>query len=315
MKKLTILPIALAAFMIEGCALTTAGVKKGDERNFVRSMDDLSAGRAIKARLSRAHDFDLNKVDVEVAEGIVVLTGSVPTQEDRREAEKIAWSGPNIVQVGNEITLNSKTGLVRSSKDTFLGAAVRSRLIAEKNVKARNVNIETHNGVVYLMGVARDQAELERMAYIASTTDGTKEVISYVKIAGQPVTTNASFASTPSQLASPGYIAPESFGAPTQMPPLDPSIPRLPAPGDIPGDLTAQRDLPPLPMAGAPVDENAPFYRDPNTGERIVLPPGTKTVPYDPGTGTLPGAPKVGESPYYINPSNGEKVQIVWTGG
>ena len=299
MKKLTIVPILLAAFTISGCAVTTAGVKKGDERNFARSVDDLSAGRAIKARLSRAHDFTLKKVDVEVAEGIVVLTGSVPTEKDRIEAERIAWSGPKIVQVGNEILLNSETGLVRSSKDTFLGAAVRSRLIADKSVKARNVNIETHNGIVYLMGVARDKSELERMAYIASTTDGTKEVISYVKIHGQPVTTNAAYSGAPgSSVTGPIYMAPDSFGS-TTLP--DPSIPHLPAPSD----LSAQRDLPTLPTPEAPAPSNEPFYRDPNTGERITLPPGTKTIPYDPNSSA---------APYYINPSNGQKVQIVYTG-
>ena len=34
------------------------------------------------------------------------------------------------------------------------------------------------------LGVARDQAELERVAEIASRTRGARQVISYVKIAG-----------------------------------------------------------------------------------------------------------------------------------
>ncbi len=300
MKNLTIIIAGLAALSSAGCAITTAGVKKGDERNFARSVNDVSAGRAIKSRMTRAYDFDLDKVDVEVAEGIAVLTGSVPTNEDKIEAERIAWSAPHVDKVGNEIQLNSKTGLVRSSKDTVLSTSIKSRLIAEKHVKARNVNIETHNGVVYLMGVARDQAELERITYLASTTKGAKEVISYIKISGQPVISNARYASGPSAISTP-----ESFGsAPLQM---DPNIPRLPAPG--------QRSLPDSLSTTPQLDSGSEsFYRDPHTGERIILPPGTKTIPYDPsGTSSL-GAPKVGDAPYYIDPSNGEKVQIIWTG-
>jgi len=304
---------------ISGCAVTTAGVKKGDERNMARSINDVSAGRAISARMGRAHDFELSKVDVEVAEGIAVLTGSLPTEKDRQEAEKIAWSGPNILQVGNEIHIgDGKRNLIRGTKDSVLGTRIRTRLIAEKNVRARNVNIETYNGKVYLLGVARTTSELERMTYIASTTKGVKEVVSYVKLANQPVTSNASFRPAPS------YAAP-TLGAPAR-PGVDPSIPMLGAPqaGPQSAPQSVQRQLPDFltttpqpsaPGAGAAPAPNAPYFRDPVTGETIVLPPGTKTVPYNPNGSSSPSAPRVGNSPFYINPSNGQKVQIVWTGG
>lgn len=290
---------------LSGCAIGTAGVKKGDERNMARSIDDLSAGRAIKARMSRAYDFELGKVDVEVAEGIAVLTGNVPTAKDRQEAERIAWSAPNVVQVGNELEIGEgNRGLTRSTQDTVLGSKIRTRMITDKSVKARNINIETYDGKVYLLGVARNSAELERAAYIASTTKGVKEVISYIKIADQPAVTQA--ASMPVILNRSG---------------LDPNIPMLGAPTT---PQSAQRQLPdflttapnggalPVPSPSVPsqsmpeVDSNAPFFRDPVTGERIILPPGTKTIPYD---------PNAGGAPYYIDPSNGKKVQIVWTGG
>ena len=77
--------LSFGGLSLSGCALTTAGVKKGDERNFARSLNDVNAARAIKARMRRAEGFDLGGVDVEVAEGIVLLSGNVPTQKDRIE--------------------------------------------------------------------------------------------------------------------------------------------------------------------------------------------------------------------------------------
>ncbi len=274
-----------------------------------RSINDVSAGRAITARMARAYDFDLDKVDVEVAEGIAVLTGYVPTEKDRQEAERIAWSGPNIVQVGNELAIGEGgRSLVRGTKDSVLGTRIRTRMIAEKGVKARNINIETVDGKVYLLGVARNSAELERAAYIASTTKGVREVVSYVKIADQPAgTQGGTSASMPAIPRQPG---------------MDPNIPMLGSAPQI-TPQSAQRQLPdfltqtpngePLAAPSAPAP-NEPFYRDPATGEVIILPPGTKTIPYT-GAPTNPSAPKVGNSPYYIDPSNGKKVQIVWTGG
>ena len=184
MKNLTILPLFVFSLAFSGCAVTTAGVKKGDERNVARSINDVSAERVIKSRMARAYDFNLKGIDVEAREGIVVLTGNAPTQADRIEAERIAWSAQRIDQVGNEIAIEGPQSITRNFKDGLLEKSVRARLTADKYVKARNLNVETHEGKVYLLGVARNQAELERAAQIASETKGAREVISYVTVAG-----------------------------------------------------------------------------------------------------------------------------------
>jgi len=139
MKTLTIILASVSMISLSGCAIATAGVKKGDERNMARSIHDISAGRAISARMARAYDFDLDKVDVEVAEGIAVLTGRVPSEKDRTEAERIAWSGPNIVQVGNEIAIGGKSNIIRGGKDTVLGVLpeIRPSLSARPILPAR----------------------------------------------------------------------------------------------------------------------------------------------------------------------------------
>ncbi len=298
MRMLTIMVISLAAIAVSGCAVTTAGVKPGDERNFVRSLDDVNAGRAIKARMVRAAEFNLSKVDIEVAEGIAVLTGHVPSQEDRIEAERIAWSAPQVLQVGNEVQLDNKTGIIRSTKDTVLSTAVRTRLIAEKSVKSRNINIETHNGVIYLLGVARTPQELERTAYIASTTKGAKEVISYIKMAGAEVQ-SANFVSAAQDETV--RIMPQQRTLPDGL---------STQPGGMSGDYAPpSQPAPPMPGLGDDaLQSGEPYYRDPKTGERIILPPGTKTVPYNPKAAADP-------VPHYVDPATGEKIQIRYVYG
>lgn len=283
MRILTITALSLAAIAVSGCALTTAGVSPGDERNFARSIDDMSAGRAIKARMTRAVDYKLTKVDVEVEQGIVVLTGYAPTETDRTEAERIAWSAPNIVQVGNEISLEKKGGLIRGTKDAVLNSSIRARLTAEKSVKARNVNIEAENGVVYLLGVARTPEELEKIAYIASTTKGTKEVISYITLPE-------------------GYVQTASFDSQRSFSQNPQSFDSTPQRRALPESLSLAPDSESFGV-GAP-ESNEPYYRDPKTGERIYLKPGTKTVPYVPGDG--------GDVPHYIDPDTGTKIPITY---
>ena len=69
MKKLTILLsvslLAGSSLTLGGCAVASAGVKKGDERNFARSLNDVNATRAIKARMGRIEGFKLGGVDTD----------------------------------------------------------------------------------------------------------------------------------------------------------------------------------------------------------------------------------------------------------
>ena len=308
-----------ASLTLSACALTSAGVSPGDERNFSRTLNDESVERLIGARLKRAEGAKFKKVEVEVAQGIALLAGNVDTAEDRVEAERIAWSAPHIVEVGNEIKVGeSLVGFSRGTKDKVLGTSVRRRLITAGDVKARNVNIEAHNGVVYLLGVARTPEELTRITEIASTTNGAREVVSYITVHdGAVPAAPQNFAALP-QGAIPQSSFPQASLPQTSLPQT--SIPQtsLPLAGaplagvsgqravpsflsdtpQIPSQISPQAALPALPPAAsaAPVDPLAPFYRDAITGERIELDPNTQTIPFRPTNG-LPGGGLTGALP------------------
>ncbi len=306
----------------------TAGVNKNDERSMARSINDVSAGRAIRARMYRAEGFNLRGVDIDVAEGIVLLSGNVPRTEDRIEAERIAWSADRILQVGNEITIQTHQGTVDNLKDGMLNQSIRARLIATKAVKARNFGIEVQNGTVFLTGMARTPDELALAAHIASTTRGTKEVISYARVFGDNTAqyaTGPGYKGEPSEMASTNVPAPRStleYTAPLSVAPQAPSTTLL--------DHDA-------------IDSGEPYYLDPQTGERVEIPKGVTPIPYIPDTGpgslgvgatpapaTLPsdeylGANRIGNpgeavsiiesAPYMLDPATGEMVPVKYIDG
>ncbi|MGB3457467.1 MAG: BON domain-containing protein [Litorimonas sp.] len=262
-----LLPL-LASTLLAGCAVASAGLQRGDERTFVGSINDVSAGRAVEARLKRAHDYELSGVDVEVAERVVLLSGSVPRQEDRIEAARIAWSAPGIEQVGNEIMVGGKQRLVRNTKDGLLEKSVRTRLAVDKYVKGRNYNVETHEGVVYLLGVARDPRELDRAARIAAMTRGTREVVSYVRLANEDLVSGTG---PVYQRDLPDFVTqaplPDAdradVPAPMRQAPLGESVP-----------YTAPRTTAPYALGESvtPSDPDAaPYYIDPQTGRQIQV--------------------------------------------
>jgi hypothetical protein len=128
------------------------------------------------------------EVDVAVVDRFVLLSGRVASQEDRKEAERIAWSVGSVDEVANEVNVGYRN-LGRDVNDAWITEQIRLRLIADNDIKGTNFNIQVHGGAVYLLGLARTEDELRRAAEHASVVNGVKKVVSYVKMrqrAGSP---------------------------------------------------------------------------------------------------------------------------------
>ena len=167
--------IALLATGLGGCAVV-------QEKTFGESLDEASASSQIKARLLSKGGGRFKQVDVEVTSRLVLLTGRVDNEEDKVAADQIAWSVRTIDEVANEIEVIPKTKILENLNDEWITAKLRSRLVGDAEIKSVNYNIETFNGVVYLLGYARNQTELKRTAEHASLIKGVKRVVSYVKM-------------------------------------------------------------------------------------------------------------------------------------
>ena len=320
MKRLTLMSVAIISLSVSACAVTTASLSEGNERSVTRSLNDVSSTRVIKARMKRADHFELKNIDVEVAEGIVLLSGFAPTKEDRLEAERIAWSAPNIREVGNEIMIGQNQSALKDTQDSLLNTRIRSRLIADKEIIARNVNIEVHNGVVYLLGVARTSNELQRIAQTASTTKGAREIVSYMtvhNVNGSDAAQGAmSFADLDGGVPISGL---DDLSGQRELPDF---LTRAPE-GAIPEGAQLLSELPGA--SEQPVDPTKPFYRDAITGEILDIDP-NETIPFEGAEapkisssgGYITGNPgdvleETESAPYYIDPDTGQEIPVVYT--
>lgn len=178
LKSAPILILAACLSTLSACAAT-------QERSAGRQLDDANASLAIKSAMLRAEGFDLTGVDVEVTEGVALLAGAAPREADRRHAECLAWSAPSVRVVANHIELGYGGGVRDGGGDLWITQRVRARLAGDRAVRSVNYNIETHDGVVYLLGFARDAGERERAARHASLVNGVERVVVLVRTAGE----------------------------------------------------------------------------------------------------------------------------------
>lgn len=178
----------LALFGLTSCAAAAvgavgaAGVAAVQDKSVGEAVDDATASNSIKAKLLNKSAEKFASVDVEVASGLVLLSGRVNTPEDRIEAERVAWKQPQVEDVANEIKIAPPGGWRSNLSDEVITTRVRSRLVGSKSVKSVNFNVETYDGVVYLMGIARSEKELEQAAQEAAVVGGVKQVVSYVEL-------------------------------------------------------------------------------------------------------------------------------------
>lgn len=188
MRNVLLLPCLLASMSLTGCAaaiLGTAGavgLTSVQEKTMGEALDDATASNEIKAKLLNESAAKYAEVDVEVANGLVLLSGRVNEPEDRTFAEGVAWSSSRAIDVANEIRIEPPGGFMANVSDEIITGRVRARLIGSSKVKSVNFNIETYDGVVYLMGIARNTEELRAAAEEASVVGGVAQVVSYVRI-------------------------------------------------------------------------------------------------------------------------------------
>ena len=177
-----------ALILISGC--TTAYVTGASKAVLIdkeeRSFSDFVEDTIIVAQLKNVY-FSNNEeiffnVGVEVLEGKVLLTGSVEQVDERIEATKLAWGIEGVVEVINEIQINNDDTILDYADDLVMKTKIKAKLLINKDIFNLNYSVEVVNGVVYLIGIAQNKDELDRVINISENTYGVKNVISYVRL-------------------------------------------------------------------------------------------------------------------------------------
>jgi hyperosmotically inducible periplasmic protein len=124
------------------------------------------------------------QVEVETREGTVYLTGVVDTEEARREAGRVAWHTEGVEGVENNLTVGERT-VGSWVDDVMISSKVKSKLIANSEIKSGDIDVSSSQGVVSLIGrVSSEQikSDAERIARGTSGVKGVKNELTVGKI-------------------------------------------------------------------------------------------------------------------------------------
>lgn len=174
--------VSCAPAIIGATAVT--GVVAAQERTAGDAVDDATITTKIKsAYLNKNFDNMFAAIHVQTSEGRVLLTGSVNSHELASKAVRIAWEQKGTKEVLNELHISNHQHnhpVKDYSMDAWVTTQIKAKLIAEKDIYSINYSVQTIDGVVYLLGIAQNKHELDKVIEVASHIKHVKKVINHV---------------------------------------------------------------------------------------------------------------------------------------
>ncbi len=162
------------------------GVTAAQERGFKGAIADTEIRLEINHLWFQESASLYGKVNLQVQEGRVLLTGNVPDPEARLSAVRLAWQAKGVVEVINEIEVRDTSVLLDAARDEWISAELEARILVDRAIVSIHYSIETVNQVVYLIGVAQSRAELDRVIAHAKDIAYVRRVIDYVRLKDDP---------------------------------------------------------------------------------------------------------------------------------
>ncbi len=176
--------------LLSGCLLPVAAAGSGASIGYIatedRSVKENVDDAVLCATINRAWvDFnsELNDdLDCHAYQARVLVTGRVPSKSWRAEAISRANQVQGVKEVYDEITVGPGGSFGNNMHDLYITEHLKAELLTAKDVRSNNFIVTTANGVVFIIGTARDRGEIDRVIDYGRNMDGVKRVVSYIRI-------------------------------------------------------------------------------------------------------------------------------------
>lgn len=165
--------------VVGGTAATTAAVAT-DRRTTGEQVEDQAIELKAGAEMRRLFE-DRARVNATSYAGTVLLSGDVPTAQDKQQAGEAVRKIEKVRKVVNELRVGDITPISVRTNDTWITSKVKANLVNTKEVPSRTINVTTERGVVYLLGKVT-AAEGERAGKVAASVPGVNKVVKLFQI-------------------------------------------------------------------------------------------------------------------------------------
>ncbi len=221
-------PVALVGGAVAGgTLLMSADRRSSDTQTFDRNIESGAQEAIVKLLPGRGH------VNVNSYYRKVLITGEVPTAQDKQTVEAAVRALPGVQSVVSDLAVMPDSGALQRSNDALISSKVRARFVGTNGIPAGSIKIFTERGSTYLMGRLTPE-EAARATDLAAQTDGVQRVVRVIDLISDASLYGGS-------------------GAVGSTPAADPPV--LPRPGNdtVPGVVTSPVTQPTIEQPRQPV--------------------------------------------------------------
>jgi len=179
--------------LAENTVESLPGVKSVDNQLTLKSEgpaehSDGWLGTKVKTTLLFHRNVRATKTDVNVTDGVVILSGEASSQAQKELTTEYASDVEGVKSVKNEMTIAktpAKADQTMGEKidDASITAQVKSSLMSHRSTSGLKTKVATTDGVVTLGGVAKNAAEKSLVTKLVTDIDGVNSVVNNMTIA------------------------------------------------------------------------------------------------------------------------------------
>ena len=165
---------------------------EGGELPFVGgTIGDAGTTASVKAALALHRNLSQRSISVRTRDAVVLLSGEVASDEEKREAETLARSVERVRDVENLIAVtpglqsvdrSSERTIGQKLDDTALATKVKGAFALHRDLKNLDISFDVREATVYLEGRVETRAQAELAQEWASSIEGVRGVENLIQL-------------------------------------------------------------------------------------------------------------------------------------
>ena len=191
----TAVVLGVLAHFLQGCSPTGtvlgAGARTGLALAEDRPVEEVWGDTLLKVTINKklletSFSETFWSLTTTIFEGRVLITGNVKNTTLRDQVSQMVWGVKGVREVLNEIEIQETNTVTQIARDKFIQTSLQARMLGDKIVSDINYKMIAHNNVLYIIGVAQSQAELEKVVAHARAIRYVKRFVNYIWLADNP---------------------------------------------------------------------------------------------------------------------------------
>lgn len=166
---------ACVPLVVGGAAVAGGSMFATDRRTSGTQLEDEGIELRALSRI-RSNVGDRVHVNLTSYNRQVLLTGEVPSAQDKQLVEQIVSRVENVNSVVNELAVMGNSSLRDRSSDVLVTGNVKARLLDARDLQSNAFKVVTERGTTYLMGRVT-QREADRATAVVRGTTGVQKVV------------------------------------------------------------------------------------------------------------------------------------------